>query len=492
MRGLAVITPEAAAEYQRALATIQRLEPLIKDALKDRRRQTASVWVSPSGTPSSSVWDGTFQVWNGDTNSWDGTAEDCKIREANAGDLTAGDVYLGRLVGEASGLPLVEVVGGSSSGSSDCTEYDDLDPRDCLAAYVQAGVGRCSGVAGGQNLCLVYDCTAHAWLSVGTVATDTGTWQIKVLPPECASDGTRTPVRMVLVAVGGSASGVTSPICGAPQGCRTVDGIKYKVFSFGGTLLCDGARTPCGPNSFAIWLKCGACGDGADDPDNPCPVTVPLCAGGTATDRVAPRMVVSVADIDCAGSTSAASAAEAIGGSPFVATYDPSIGAWIGLVYDNGSGFQMFGRVTVCLNDDGTGQADVFFFDNAGGHGGGSIPITYPPFAGTGTYNWSNGGVGPCSLALTLSAVADDADPCPAGSDTGAKWYCVRITSASHSGSGSSLTCQSVGDVDCLQISNPDTFTGFTATSGDETCTYTAEIIGGPYDTDVECGGVCA
>jgi hypothetical protein len=430
--------------------------------------------------------------------SWGSKAGSFLARKGKSGFKIIGNIR-GNVV-DALRMSTLSVADLLAAG---CAEYDDLDPRDCLAAFVQSGSGRCSGVTGVQQVCLLYDCKILGWIAASPITTDTGDdWVLKILPPKCNGDGTRIPLRATLTRTVVSGSPIT--VCGSPQPCRIIDGKKYAVFTFGGTSLCSGVRIPCGKNSFEVLIGCVSCTD-TTDVDNPCMVTVPCCP-----NPIPRRLIVATSNPRPAGVGSWIGCDDV--NQTTMVTYDAVFGGWLGLrsTPSFGSSYQWIaiacnsgtGKWAVRLHPSATGADRPASFAAMCAGSAEVDPTACDPFAIAATIDVPRECIVGCTdpgdvswkLDAVVSAPGPDADPCPPGTDSTAKWYCVQISSSEviNQPAGPPATCNlNPGDVLCLQISDPDTFTGFEVVEGDVTCGYTAVIISSPYDTSTECGAGC-
>ncbi len=124
------------------------------------------MWVKPTGAPTAGVYDGTFLQWNGDTSAWDSTDEECLIREAGLGKLIIGKPYLGRIVDDDDGTPVVQVVAGGGIATSDCTGViSSIKSGRCFLLETNAGDGSCGCVPAGQSAKLTYNSARSAHTS---------------------------------------------------------------------------------------------------------------------------------------------------------------------------------------------------------------------------------------------------------------------------------------------------------------------------------------
>lgn len=176
MNGIAVISSDMARRLAAMVEDWERLRPLIGHLAATRAGPTVSVWVSPSGSPTAGVYAGTFQEWNNTGGVWASTGEACKVREANGTTLTAGQVYHGRIVGEDSGLPLIQI-GGDPDASTTVRGYVNTTTQSFAGDKTFTGnvaansLGVTTNAAVGGNLGVTGDATVGGDLDVGGTLT---------------------------------------------------------------------------------------------------------------------------------------------------------------------------------------------------------------------------------------------------------------------------------------------------------------------------------
>lgn len=146
---------------------LDRLEPPIASRSGAPARSFSSVWVRPTSGPSSDVYTGTFLEWSDDGATPSSTGETVKIREAGGGKLELNKPYLGRIVGESSGVPVVQVrMGVAGDLSSDCAPILGLvRANQCMSMAITEREGACACIVGTQTADLTWDADEGALTS---------------------------------------------------------------------------------------------------------------------------------------------------------------------------------------------------------------------------------------------------------------------------------------------------------------------------------------